>query len=192
MTSGSRRGRRSAGSPDAPGRGSVEITFGAFKFFPPFAPLSHLLLGQFLEHDVAHDAEGDVHHLEVALAQEREEPEGQAQVYQLVEQLRRLDVPGNVMLGVMCSFSKNALTDSLSADGDQRRVDVGRGQVGVEVGEHLPHPLVDVRGHFGGKFNLIFLTFTNRLLQLIAGVCFCFVQEGTQHSYAAFAQPFRV
>ena len=48
---------------------------------------------------------------------------------------------------------QNALTDSLCADGDQRRVDVGRGQVGVEVGEHLPHPLVDVGGHFGWKFN---------------------------------------
>ena len=125
----------------------------AFKFFPPFASLSYLLFGQVLEHDVAHDAEGDVDHLEVALAQQGEEPEGQAQVYQLVEQLRRLDVPGNVMLGVMCLFSKNAMADSLCADGDQRRVDVGRGQIGVEVGEHLPHPLVDVAGHFGGSFN---------------------------------------
>ena len=96
MTSGSRRGRQSAGSLGAPDHESEVVSICAFKFFPPFAPLSYLLLGQVLEHDVAHDAEGDVDHLEVALAQQGEEPEGQAQVYQLVEQLRRLDVPESV------------------------------------------------------------------------------------------------
>ena len=61
--------------------------------FPPGAPGCGsggnclLCIVQVLMHDVAHDAEGDVHHPEVALAQQREEPEGQGQrqVYQLLE-----------------------------------------------------------------------------------------------------------
>ena len=72
------------------------ISFWTFEFFPPRAlcsSLFYLLLWQVLEHDVAHDAEGDVDHLEVGLAQQREEPEGQAQVYQFVEQIWRLNVP---------------------------------------------------------------------------------------------------
>ena len=58
-----------------------------------YSSLFYLLLWQVLEHDVAHDAEGDVDDLEVGLAQQREEPEGQAQVYQFVEQIWRLNVP---------------------------------------------------------------------------------------------------
>ena len=70
--------------------------------------------------------------------------------------------------GAECISPRKARSDSLCANGDQRRVDVGRGQVGVEVREHFAHPLVNVGGHFrgkSGKFNFI-LTFVDE--QLIA------------------------
>ena len=71
------------------------------------------------------------------------------------------------VLALSCTFRLEKYPiDSLCANGDQRRVDVGRGQVGVEVREHFPHPLVNVRGHFGGKFNFI-STFSVSILTLI-------------------------
>ena len=62
--------------------------------------------------------------------------------------------------------------DSLCANGDERRVDVGRGQVGVEVREHFAHSLVNVGGHFwgeSGKFNFI-LTFVDEPADCIVGL----------------------
>jgi hypothetical protein len=44
----------------------------------------HLSLRDFFEHDIPHDAEGDVDHLQVGLAQQGQQLEGQALVDQML------------------------------------------------------------------------------------------------------------